>query len=211
MSSEEELKKSIEDWRDIVVFNAHNDSLRAFSDATISASPDLDKASGWALATSGAIAGLLVSNADKIIGHYYQLENVKLMLLLLTVSILCGLAQKTLAVSCATHLSVSDAISLKIKDVLSLYSEHEKSIQDMIEKNNLDVSIDFDFKKVILSYANLSPFYIRWFVRKVTAKAFEDPEYSCRRILSVFYRQNIWLILQALAFILFILEAILFL
>lgn len=211
MSSMEELKKSVQDWRDIVVFNAHNDSLRAFSDALISASPDLNRISGWTLAASGALAGLLISNTENVIGQYYQIDNIKTMLSILVLSILCGLAQKYLATLCEIHSSVSNAISIKLKEAIAQYEEHKKSLEEFMTKHSLDIKVDFDIKHTASRYAELSPFYIRWRVKQVMAKSMEDPEYSCRRILKIFYRQNIWLFLQAIFFICFIIVAILFL
>jgi len=117
MGANEELIESVESWRDIVVLNAKNDSLNAFADAVVSSSPDIDKMSGWALGAAGAIAGLMVTNIDKVGSKFYDTTEIKIMLLILVLSILCGLGQKSLAVSCAVHIKVKEVLSVKLKGV----------------------------------------------------------------------------------------------
>lgn len=208
MSTNDKLLQPVTDWRNTVVFNAENDSLSAFTDATVSSSPDIDKLSGWALGAAGAIAGLMVANIDKLSGKFFDPIDIKIMLCLLTISILCGLGEKFLAVLCATHIKVKDVLSVKLKEVISQFESHEESIGKMSNEHNLDVSVDFDLKKVVGKYVELSPFYIKWIIKKEITKSMENPEYSSQKVLRAYYRQNMWLLGQAIFFISFILSAI---
>jgi VIT1/CCC1 family predicted Fe2+/Mn2+ transporter len=208
MGENKKLIESIERWRNIVVLNAKNDSLNAFSDAIVSSSPDIDKMSGWALGAAGAIAGLMIANIDKIGIKFYDVAEIKVMLLTLTISILCGLAQKSLAVSCAVHMKVKEVLSVKLKEIIIIFEESESSIEKMIEDHKLDVAINFDLAEVIGRFVELTPFYIKWLIKKETAKSMTNPEYSAKSILRKYYRQNTWLLMQTISFIGFILFAV---
>ena len=208
MGANEKLIESIESWRNIVVLNAKNDSLNAFADAMVSSSPDIDKMSGWALGAAGAIAGLMITNIDKIGIKFYEVAEIKIMLLILIISIFCGLAQKSLAVTCAVHIKVKEVLSVKLKEIITIFEDSESSIEEMIEDHKLDVAIDFDLAEVIGRFVELSPFYIKWLIKKETAKSMANPEYSAKSILRTYYRQNTWLLMQTISFIGFILFAV---
>jgi hypothetical protein len=64
--STEKLKESVQDWKDTVEANAYADSIGAFAESIVSASPIVDKTSTWAAAGVAAVAGLLITNIDKI-------------------------------------------------------------------------------------------------------------------------------------------------
>lgn len=208
METKEKLIESVESWRDIVELNAKNDSLGAFADAIVSSSPDIDKTSGWALGAAGAIAGLMVTNIDKVGAKFYDITEIKIMLLALVLSILCGLAQKFLASLCSVHLKVKEVLSVKITEVIATFESSESSIEKMIEEHKLDIAIEFDLATVIERFVEVSPFYIKWLIKKETAKSMAEPEYSSKKIMATFYRQNTWLLFQAIFFISFILFAV---
>jgi hypothetical protein len=209
MGANEELMESTKSWRDIVQLNAKTDSLSAFVDAIVSSSPEVDKISNWTLGAGGAIAGLLITNIDKLGAKYFDLTDIKVMLLILTSSILCGLAQKSLALTCAVHLQVKDVLSIKLKEIMVVFESHEKQIEQQITEHKLDLTIDFNLEEIITRFVELSPFYIKWVVKKQTSKTVADPEYGPRLILKTYYRQNLWFMFQAMTFIGFILFAVL--
>ena len=209
MSANEELLESTKSWRDIVQLNAKIDSLNAFVDAIVSSSPEVDKISSWTLGASGAIAGLIIANIDKLGSKHFDITDIKVMLLILTSSILCGLAQKSLALTCAVHIQVKDVLSLKLKEIMTVFESHEEQIEEQIKTHKLDLTIDFNLQEVITRFVELSPLYIKWLVKKQTSKTIADPEHGPRLILKTYYRQNLWFVLQAIAFIGFILFAVL--
>ncbi|MDO7085718.1 hypothetical protein WNY51_07095 [Pseudocolwellia sp. AS88] len=208
MGTQENLKKSVENWRDIVVFNAKNDSLRAFVDSVVSSSSDIDKTSNWAIGVAGAISGLLITNLDKLTPKFFEISEIKILLIILVSSILCGLAQKSLALTCSVHLKVTEATANKLKEIIDTFESSEASIQKMIDDHQLDTDIEFDIYKVIERFVNLSPFYIKWYAQKETQKVLSDPEYNSKKTLRSYYRQNGWLLLQAMFFMFFILFAV---
>lgn len=208
MSTNEKLIKSVESWRNIVELNAKNDTLNAFADAIVSSSSYIDKNSGWALGAAGAIAGLIITNIDKLAKLFDNAE-IKILLVALVISILCGLAQKFLASLCAVHLKVKEATSIKLKEILTAFESSELSITEMAKEHKLDISIEFDIEAAMQKFFEILPFYIKWLMKKESYKSMVDPEYSPKKIMAAFYRQNIWVFLQTISFLSFIIFAVL--
>ena len=208
MAAKEKLVESVHVWRDVVVKNANDDSLNAFTDSVISTSGDLDKMSGWAIGAAGAIAGLMIANVDKIGVEFYEKTEIKVMLLILVISILCGLGQKSLAVSCSLYNRVKEVLSTKLKGVIATFESSEQAIEKMAKDNGFDIDIEFDMAASVDRFVKISPFYIRWLVKKEITRTLADSEYSAKKILATYYRQSIWLMSQGLFFIGFILFAV---
>ncbi|WP_438405670.1 hypothetical protein, partial [Aeromonas hydrophila] len=141
MTTHDNFIKSVEDWRKIVVLNAESNSLNSFVDSVVSSSPDIDNMSRWALGASGAIAGLIVSNIDKVGSAFYNSFEIKLMLLMLVISILCGLGQRSLAVLCDIHIKIKEALSIKLQEILAGFDADAIPIKEMAENHDLDISV----------------------------------------------------------------------
>ncbi len=210
MTTHDNFIKSVEDWRKIVLLNAESNSLNSFVDSVVSSSPDIDNMSRWALGASGAIAGLIVSNIDKVGSAFYNSFEIKLMLLMLVISILCGLGQRSLAVLCAIHIKIKEALSIKLKEILADFDANAIRIKEMAENHDLDISVELNLESVITKFIEISPRSIRYLIRKESAKSMTNPAHSAAKILRIYYRQNIWLLFQGVFFIAFILCAVVF-
>lgn len=210
MTTHDNFIKSVEDWRNIVVLNAESNSLNSFVDSVVSSSPDIDNMSRWALGASGAIAGLIISNIDKVGSAFYNSFEIKLMLLMLVVSILCGLGQRSLAVLCAIHIKIKEALSVKLKEILADFDADAMPIKEMAENHDLDISVELNLESVITTFIEISPRSIRFLIKKESAKSMTNPVHSAEKILRIYYRQNIWLLFQGVFFIAFILCAVVF-
>ncbi|MCR3936994.1 MULTISPECIES: hypothetical protein [Aeromonas] len=210
MTTHDNFIKSVEDWRNIVVLNAESNSLNSFVDSVVSSSPDIDNMSRWALGASGAIAGLIISNIDKVGSAFYNSFEIKLMLLMLVISILCGLGQRSLAVLCAIHIKIKEALSIKLKEILADFDADAMLIKEMAENHDLDISVELNLESVITTFIEISPRSIRYLIKKESAKSMTNPVHSAEKILGIYYRQNIWLLFQGVFFIAFILCAVVF-
>ena len=120
-----ELKKSVEDWKEIVDTNAFADSIAAFTESTISASPIIDKVSTWAAVGTATVAGLAITNIDKMASVYSSYE-IKWLFSCLALSIAFALIQKLMSLACVTSLKVLEEIKNRFPPVLETYSEHKK-------------------------------------------------------------------------------------
>ncbi|MBA2082035.1 hypothetical protein B1J97_09495 [Aeromonas veronii] len=166
--------------------------------------------SRWALGASGAIAGLIVSNIDKVGSAFYNSFEIKLMLLMLVISILCGLGQRSLAVLCAIHIKIKEALSIKLKEILADFDADAMPIKEMAENHDLDISVELNLESVITKFIEISPRSIRYLIKKESAKSMTNPAHSAEKILEIYYRQNVWLLFQGVFFIAFILCAVVF-
>lgn len=211
MTAHDNFIKSVEDWRNIVVLNAENNSLNSFVDAVVSSSPDIDNMSRWALGASGAIAGLMISNIDKVGSAFYSSFEIKLMLLMLVISILCGLGQRSLAVLCAIHIKIKEVLLIKLKEILADFDADAMPIKEMTENHDLEISVELNLESVIATFIEISPRSIRYLIKKESVKSMTNPVHSAEKILKIYYRQNIWLLFQGVFFIGFILCAVMFL
>ncbi|MNE06458.1 hypothetical protein D3C80_990470 [compost metagenome] len=211
MTTHDGFIKSVEDWRNIVVLNAENNSLNSFVDSVVSSSPDIDNMSRWALGASGAIAGLIISNIDKVGSAFYNSFEIKLMLLMLVISILCGLGQRSLAVLCAIHIKIKEVLSIKLKEILADFDADAMPIKEMAENHDLEISVELNLESVITTFIEISPRSIRYLIKKESAKSMANPVHSAEKILGIYDRQNIWLLFQGVFFIAFILCAVFFL
>lgn len=181
MTTHDNFIKSVEDWRKIVVLNAESNSLNSFVDSVVSSSPDIDNMSRWALGASGAIAGLIVSNIDKVASAFYNSFEIKLMLLMLVISILCGLGQRSLAVLCAIHIKIKEALSIKLKEILAGFDADAIPIKEMAENHDLDISVELNLESVITKFIEISPRSIRYLIKKESAKSMTNPAHSAEK------------------------------
>ena len=88
--STEELRKYVQDWKETVDNNAFADSVGAFAESTVSASPIIDKVSTWAAAGTATVAGLAITNVDKMTSVYSSSE-IKWLFSFLAVSLFFSL------------------------------------------------------------------------------------------------------------------------
>jgi hypothetical protein len=205
----EDLKKSVQKWKETVDANAFADSVGVFAESTVSASPIIDKASTWAAAGTATIAGLAITNIDKMTGIYSPLE-VKWLFSFLAISIFFAILQKYLAIWCATSLCIAEEIKKKFPNVLSTHGEHEKKIKEMSEKHNLGINAEYDFTKVLTTYISLFPKLAQFFYRSRFERAISDRNYSHQKLIHLFFYQSISAFIQYLAILIFICLAAVF-
>jgi hypothetical protein len=205
----EELKKSIGTWKEIVDLNAFVDSVGAMAESTAMASPIIDRMSTWAAAGVATIAGLAITNIDKMISVYSRHE-VKYLLSFLAISIFFAIIQKYFASLCESSLRVSDEIKSKLPQVLSVYEQQEKQIQEISEKHDLDIKAEYDFAKVVLAYMNLYPKWALLIARSIFKKATTDRNYSHKNLIKMFVYQTSCAFLQYIAILVFVILSAVF-
>ena len=201
------LEKSIIEWKNTTVTNGERDMLKSFVHSTVSSSTTLDKFSSWIIGASGAIAALTLSNVDKLTQDIFTLTDVKIILIILTGSILCGLVEKILATTCSTYIEMIDMLERKILASAEKFNAQKEPIEKMAKDNQISINAEIDIIKVIQTYIDFSPFYLKWYIEKETNKSIQDPTYADKKIIRLYYRQYLWLSIQSLSFIGFIIYA----
>ncbi|MNG04513.1 hypothetical protein D3C84_876480 [compost metagenome] len=81
----------------------------------------------------------------------------------------------------------------------------------MAENHDLEITVELNLESVIATFIEISPRFIKHLIRKESTKSMADPVYNAKKILSTYYRQNIWLLFQGVFFIGFIFCAVIFL
>ena len=201
--STEELRKSVQDWKETVDNNAFADSVGAFAESTVSASPIIDKVSTWAAAGTATVAGLAITNVDKMTSVYSSSE-IKWLFSFLAVSLFFSLIQKYLAMTCSTSLKVMEELRAKFPPVLSIYEEHETKIEKMSEEHDLNIKAEYDFNKVIEAYINLYPKWSLLLLRSRFEKSIADRNYSHKKLVGIFINQSTCAFIQFLSVLIFV-------
>jgi len=197
------LEQSIEDWKKIVEENAHANLIGSLAESLVSASPSIDKASTWAAAGTAAVAGLAISNMDGLIS-IYSAKEIKILIGLLAASLVFSLIQKYLSVACASALIVSNEVQMRFKHVLDEFEKHEASIEEMAKRNEMPVRAGIDFNKVLDSFFDLYPKWIKFIFKKMFSKSRTDRNYGHKIIVNFYVYQGLFAFFQFILMILFI-------
>lgn len=183
--STEKLKESVAKWKEIVDANAFADSVAAFAESTASVSPLIDKVSTWVAAGTATVAGLAITNIDKMSTAYNTCE-VKWLFSCIAVSMIFALIQKYLSLVCAGSLQVSSAIKNSLPMVLETFDEHETKIKEMSDTHNLDIKAEYDFSKVLQTYLGLFPKWSQLFLKSKFNKTIADRNYPHKALIPSF-------------------------
>lgn len=208
--STEKLKKSVANWKETVDANAFADSVTAFAESTASASPLIDKISTWAAGGTATVAGLAITNIDKM-STAYNICEVKWLFSCLALSIIFAILQKYLSLICAGSLQVSAAIKNSLPAVLETFSEHEQKIKEMSDAHNLDIKAEYDFSKVLQAYLALFPKWSLFFLKSKFNKSIADRNYPHKSLITSFVTQSFCAFIQYLLIVVFVGLAAIFL
>ncbi|NOH77898.1 hypothetical protein F0247_23050 [Vibrio crassostreae] len=198
-----ELEKSLENWKKITDDNAHYDSIGAMAEATVSTSPIIDKLSTWAAAGSAAVAGLSVTNIDKM-ANFYDHSQLKVLFSCLAASLFLALIQKYYAMLCSLSISTSTEVRARLAPVLDSFEEHATAISEMSDKNGLAIKTEFDLMKTVASFQELYPWYIKLILNRPMKKLKEDRSYNHQRMLITHFWQGMTLLGQYLLLVAFV-------
>ncbi|WP_068977558.1 hypothetical protein [Aeromonas sp. EERV15] len=198
-----DLEKSLESWKAITDENAHYDSVGALAEATVSTSPIMDKLSTWAAAGSAAVAGLSVTNVDKM-AHFYEQSELKVLFSCLAASLLFSLFQKYYAMLCSLSISSSIEVRERLVPIIDDYEQHVQKIEEMAERNGLDIKTEFYLMKSISSFQDIFPWYMKLILNKAMSKIKENRNYHHKRMLVNYFWQSVTLFIQYFALVVFV-------
>lgn len=198
-----EFEKSLENWKVITDENVHYDSVGALAEATVSTSPIIDKLSTWAAAGSAAVAGLSVTNVDKM-ANFYEQSELKFLFSCLAVSLLFSLFQKYYAMLCSLSISTSIEVRERLIPIIDNYEQHVQNIEKMAERNGLDIKSEFDLMKSISSFQKLCPWYMKLALSRSMSKAKENRNFHHKRMIVNYFWQSVMLIVQYFVLVVFV-------
>jgi hypothetical protein len=206
----EELQQSVEAWKNSVEAQAFGESISVFGESTVAPSALIDKISTWAAAGTAAVAGLVITNIDKM-ASVYSLFEIKWMLYLLAMSIALALIQKILHSICESALKVSIEVRTRIPPILKKFRKSAAKIEQMSDAHGLGVNADLDFDMIVARYIELFPSWILIFRRSQFEKSASDTTYAQGLLMGYFAYQVLVAVLQYIAIFIFILLAAIYL
>lgn len=197
------MHEALLNWKNITNQNAHYDAISAYVEATISTSPAIDKVSTWAATGSATVAGLTITNIDKM-SKFYSNNEIKILFVCLAISLTLALFQKYNSMSCTLYMQIVSEVKKRLNSVLENFDNNATQIEKMAKENNLEMMPEFDFVASIDTYVNLYPWYVVWLIKKQANHSKQNRNYYHKKILTKYLYQNIFLLLQFISLIVFV-------
>ncbi|WLT32333.1 hypothetical protein [Geothrix sp. PMB-07] len=175
----------------------------------VSRAPQIDTFSTWLLAGTGAAATLLIAN---ILNMFQALgrHGFKVAVFMLAISALFGLLAKCVFVFFQTGGDSQEKLIQQIKPIMDKHHEDEEKIIATAKQRGLKLETEFSMNKVLSDFAAPFPKWPRWLVMRYLNKHKENRQVGHLLPVRMFQWQCGLSFFQALAFISFILAAIVY-
>jgi hypothetical protein len=196
-------KNSLQAWAANEKDIAENNFYRILIESAVRPSDQTNSFSTWLLGAAGATFAIIIANLNKL-HNYIQISSLKRLLLILTCSIVCGLAQKYMAHLVQQYALIMPEGNKRIRELIIDYSKKQEKIQESAEVMETTVDASLDFKKPINRFLNVIPRWIRPIAKKQFDQGLKDELLGYDKAIKTYFRQNIWLSLQLLWILVFI-------
>lgn len=203
MNKDEQVNPAIHDLVRSAKEKAEGQILRAYFASVFEMSPLVDTFATWLLAVVGGTAALTITNM-KNISSILPFVNIKLGLGFLLISGLFGFLEKFLALD----IRSTSAQESKLREIFQESSQefHEKISQYAMfaEAAEIDINAKVDTRRLLDIFIKAHPWYKRIQIGKaITA------ENALKRRLRRYYRQLLYTVLEFIAFLAFVMIAML--
>ena len=172
--------------------------LWAYYTSVFEMSPLVDRFATWLLAGIGATAALTITNI-KGIANVLPFSQIKIGLLVLTVSALFGFIEKFLALD----IQLTGTQEAKLREILKEASENYnrkiEGVKTAAAINNIDIRADIDTKSILQIFARAHPWY-----KRIQMNKRRSVENSQKARLRRYYRQLTYTVFEFCGFLLFI-------
>ena len=154
--------------------------------------------------TSLGTVALMISNLASITSILRPFH-FRLALTLLFLSILFGFLSKFRAVLVHISTEVEESAHARLMKTVEQFNAERNQIDELARPHRIPYNDDLDFTRPLIEILNSSPAYLRRSIKNDIEKSFNDPLFGFKKGLSDYHAQFIYCILQAIAFISFIL------
>lgn len=203
MNNDNQVKPTVHDLVKSAKEKAEGQILRAYFASVFEMSPLVDTFATWLLAVVGGTAALTITNI-KSMSSILPFANIKVGLGFLLISGLFGFLEKFLALDIRSTVAQES----KLRDILREASEefHGKIRQYamLAEAANIDINAEVDTRKPLGKFIEAHPWYKRMQIGKAIT-----PENALRKRLRRYYRQLLYTALEFIAFLVFVMIAML--
>lgn len=187
----ESIKKSSEDQ-----------ILWAYYASVFEMSPLVDRFATWLLAGIGATAALTISNIEAI-SNILSFSQIKIGLLILTVSALFGFVEKFLALDIQSTATQESKLREILKGASEEYCRKVDGVKKVASMNNIDIGAEINTSRILKIFANAHPWYKRIQLNNRTTV-----ENSQKARLRRYYRQLTYTVFEFFGFLLFIIMVV---
>lgn len=208
MENDPRLEPLLE-WNRLARENTENAIVSSMFEAGFKASEPLDSFSTWLLVGTAAVASFLVTNADKLV----PIVNQKGFLTcgaFLCISCLFGLISKMFALRCKIQIEAGTAVRKTFAEKLETHKQEEEKIKQGASFWGITIETGIRFDRVLAEFYKPLPSWVTWLANRQFKKHAGDPQIGYYPVISGLNRQGLFAVLQALAFLAFLVAGFVF-
>lgn len=204
------FEEELHEYDRMIHQNFHRGIIDSASLATIESTTTLDKLSMWMLVGAGATATIIIANIDKVL-PYLGPAGFKLAVVFLVLSALSGFAGKYFAIVVSITATVTVRMAELVKEKQTAYEKNIEFRDRWANEISFESTQDINLREVYAGYVSLFPF--EWLKKKVRI-AMEShgsqPLSGNKPAVHGVVYQSIALLLQAMFYIMFLVDVVLF-
>jgi hypothetical protein len=197
------------EWNRLNKDNAEQALVSVMFMNIVSRSPQIDTFSTWLLAGTGAAATLMIANIQNMIQAFGR-HGFKVTLSMLAISSLLGVLAKCVYIFFQTGGETQEKLLQQIKPILDKHHEDEQKIIESAKTRGLFLKTELSMEKVLSDFAAPFPKLPRWFMTRYLIKHKDNRQVGHLLPIRMFQWQSSLSLLQGLAFISFIIAAIVY-
>ena len=208
MENDPQLEPLLE-WNRLARENAEHAIVSSMFEAGFKASAPLDSFSTWLLVGTAAVASFLVTNADKLV----PIVNQKGFLTcgaFLCISCSFGLLSKMFALRCKIQMDAGAAVHKTFAEKLEAHKQEEEKIKQGASFWGITLETGIRLERVLALFYKPLPRWVSWLANRQLKKHAGDPQIGYYPVISALNRQGLFALLQALAFLGFLVAGFLF-
>lgn len=197
------------EWNRIARQNAENAIVSSMFEAGFKASEPLDFFSTWLLVGTAAVASFLVSNADKLV-PFIEKGGFLTCGAFLCLSCLLGLIAKMFALRCKIQIETGAAVRKTLAEQLAKHQQEEEKITNIANTSGVTLETSIRFERILGEFYKPLPRWVVWLSNRQFKKHAGDPQMGYYPVISGLNWQMLFVFLQALTFLGFLVSGFIF-
>lgn len=205
-NEEEKIAHSFNSWIATLIKTTETNLAQHMLLATAKGSPAIERANSFFLTVTGASAGLIISNLDRLQG-IIDYCRIKYSLVLLVVGALFGLLSKVLGIRAGIELEGIEYTAQQLNFISKQFNDQIQNAVNAARTNGIKLMQDLqiDFPKVIKEVSRGLSF---WMKRKISSLHHEqisaDPLLRYHAVVRMYHKQSFFALLHFVCYIGFI-------
>jgi hypothetical protein len=189
----------VEEWNKLAIANTEIAIVSSMYEAVLKSSEHIETFSTWVLVSTAAVASFFLANAEGIV-PYIGNNEFRICGLFLLISCLFGLFEKVFALRCKIALRASKAVKKTFNAHIKKYELEERKIIESAEIIGASIKTGIDFNRILESFLEPFPFWVKWLSKKHLEKHAENPQISYLSPIKSLNGQGITAFFQVISF-----------